>query len=204
MLAYAYARYSTEHQTDSSIQQQFEEINKYAQKNNIKILDYYHDDAISGQKDARNQFQMMINDCLNNRRVECILVWKLNRFARNRYDSAIYKKKLKESGIRVISVTQNIDNTPESIILEGVIEAMDEYYCANLASDIKRKLYQNAEQCKFNGGIPPLGYDIDENQNYVINEKEAKIVREMFDLYESGYSLIEITNIFNKKGYKYY
>ena len=202
MLVYAYARYSTDKQTDSSIEQQFEEINKYAKRNNYKIINYYHDSAISGQKDDREQFQRMIDDCIKKKEVQAILVWKLDRFARNRYDSAMYKNKLKNVGIRVVSITQNIDDTPEGIILEGLLEAMDEYYCANLSTNVKRKLYQNAEQCKFNGGFPPLGYDIDENKNYVINEKEAKIVREMFDLYENGHSLIEITNIFNNKGYK--
>ncbi len=202
MLVYAYARYSTDKQTDNSIEQQFEEINKYAKNKNYNIINYYHDSAASGQKDSRENFQKMIDDCIRKKEVEAILVWKLDRFARNRYDSAMYKNKLKNVGIRVISITQKIDNSPEGIILEGLLEAMDEYYCANLSANVKRKLYQNAEQCKFNGGFPPLGYDIDENKNYVINEKEAKIVREMFDLYEEGKSLIEITNIFNKKGYK--
>lgn len=156
MLVYAYARYSTDKQTDSSIEQQFEEIKKYAERNNYKILNYYHDSAITGQKDDREQFQKMIDDSIEKKEVQAILVWKLDRFARNRYDSAMYKKKLKNVGIRVISITQNIDDTPEGIILEGLIEAMDEYYCANLSTNVKRKLYQNANKCKFNGGFPPL------------------------------------------------
>ena len=202
MLVYGYARYSTDKQTDSSIEQQFEEIKKYCERNNHTIIKLYSDSAISGQKDDRENFQKMIDDCIKKKEVQAILVWKLDRFARNRYDSSIYKNKLKNAGIRVISITQNIDDTPEGIILEGLLEAMDEYYCANLSANVKRKLYQNAELCKFNGGFPPLGYDIDENKNYIINEKEAKIVREMFDLYEEGKSLIEITKIFNEKGYK--
>ena len=202
MLVYGYARYSSDKQSENSIEQQKEEIERYCRKNNYTMLHFYNDSALSGKTDNRDDFQKMINDCIKKKEVEAILVWKLDRFARNRYDSAMYKKKLKNVGIRVISITQSIDTSPEGIILEGLLESMDEYYSANLAANVKRKLYQNAHECKFNGGTPPLGYDIDENKNYVINEKEAKIVREMFDLYENGKSLIEITNIFNKKGYK--
>lgn len=203
MLVYGYARYSSERQTENSIEQQKEEILKYCERNNYNLVKFYSDSAISGKRDDREQFQLMINDCIKNKNVEAILVWKLDRFARNRYDSAVYKKRLREVGIRVISITQKIDNSPESIILEGMLESIDEYYCANLAANVKRKLYQNAQECKFNGGIPPLGYDIDKDtKKYIINENEAKIVREMFDLYEKGKSLIEITDIFNSKGYK--
>lgn len=113
MLVYGYARYSTDKQTDSSIEQQLEEIKKYCERNNHTLVKFYSDSAISGQKDNRENFQNMINDCIKKKDVQAILVWKLDRFARNRYDSAMYKKKLKNVGIRVMSITQNIDDTPE-------------------------------------------------------------------------------------------
>ena len=71
----------------------------------------------------------MIDDILKGKHdIDSVLVHKFNRFARNKYDSALYKKRLRDIGIKVVSVTQPIDDSPEGRILESLIEAMDEYY----------------------------------------------------------------------------
>jgi DNA invertase Pin-like site-specific DNA recombinase len=86
------------------------------------------DEAESATTDNRPEFQDMIRQCRDNSQgVDCVLVWKLSRFARNRIDSVVYKKLLSKQGIRVISVSEPIEDSPEGRILEGMIELIDSY-----------------------------------------------------------------------------
>lgn len=116
MKAYGYCRYSSELQNETSIEQQKNELLEYATKNGITIIDFYCDEAKSGTKDTREQFQYMINDC-KKKLVDAVLVWKTDRFARNTQDSLFYKMKLEKLNIKLISITQPIDSsTPERLI----------------------------------------------------------------------------------------
>jgi site-specific DNA recombinase len=201
MKAYGYCRYSSDLQTEASIEQQKNELIEYANKNNITIIDFYCDEAKSGTKDNRENFQAMISDCRKNL-VDCILVWKTDRFARNTQDSLYYKMKLEKLGIKLISITQPIDNsTPEGQLMYTLLAGMDEYYSKNLASNVKRALKSNANNCQFNGGIAPLGYDI-VDKKYIINEQESIIVQKIFDMYISGIGVIEIALKLNQEGFK--
>ena len=202
MLAYGYCRYSSDLQTEASIEQQKSEIEEYANKNDIKIIDYYTDEATSGKKSTRENFQNMINDACKKKKVQAVLVWKTDRFARNTFDNLFYRNKLNKYGVKLISITQPIsDDTPEGKLMNTLLAGMDEYYVENLASNVKRALKSNAKESKFNGGIPPLGYDII-NGKYVINDKEAEIVKKIFDMRAKGYSLIDISLEMNKLNYK--
>lgn len=130
-------------------------------------------------------------------------VYALAIFSRDKYDSTTYKRKLKKNGIKLLSVTENLDGSPESIILESLLEGMAEYYSKNLAREVMKGMKENAYQCKHTGGIPPLGFDIDPvTKKYVINEAEAKAVREIFSLYLDGYGYRKMIPILNQKGYK--
>ena len=131
-----------------------------------------------------------------------VIVHKLDRFARNRYDSATYKKKLKDNGVIVKSVLENLDNSPEAIILESVLEGMSEYYSKNLAREVRKGQTENALKAKHNGGIPPLGYDLDHDKNYVINETEAIAVKKIFEMYADNYGYSLIASGLNQEGYK--
>ena len=134
---------------------------------------------------------------------DVLIVHKLDRFSRDKFDSTTYKRKLKKNGIRLISVTENLDGSPESIILESLLEGMAEYYSKNLAREVMKGMKENAYQCKHTGGIPPLGFDIDPGtQKYVINEVEAKVIREIFSLYLDGYGYRKMITVLNQKGYK--
>ena len=165
------------------------------------MLKNYIDEAKSATTDERTNFQNMITDArLGHFKV--ILVHKFDRFARNRYDSAIYKKKLKEMGIKLVSITQQLDDSPESAILEAVIEGMDEYYSRNLAREAMKGLKENARKCLHNGGIPPLGYVVTEDKKYLIDENEAIIVRLIFEMYAKGFGYNQILNELNRLGYK--
>lgn len=202
MLAYGYCRFSSDLQNEASIEQQKEELEEYAKRNNIEIVKYYCDEAKSGKKSSRENFQLMCKDACKNKNIGAVLVWKTDRFARNTIDSLIYREKLKKHGVQLISITQPIDdNTPEGKLMSILLAGMDEYYIRNLASNVNRALKANAKDSLFNGGIPPLGYDI-VDKKYVINENEAKIVRKIFDLRYKGYSLTEIINELNKLNYK--
>ena len=127
----------------------------------------------------------MIRDAKSGK-FEYVIVYKVDRFSRNRYDSAIYKAKLKQSGVKLLSAMENIADGPEGIILESVLEGMAEYYSANLAQNVSRGMRQRAEQGKFLGSVVPLGYDIDADKNFVINDHDATIVRRIFERYAAG------------------
>jgi len=131
-----------------------------------------------------------------------VIVHKLDRFARDRYDSAFYKRQLKRNGVRLISVLEQLDDSPESIILESVLEGMAEYYSANLAREVMKGMKETALQCKHTGGKPPLGYDVAEDKTYIINEQEAQAVRLIFNMYATGKGYNEIIDKLNKEGYR--
>lgn len=196
-----YARYSSDNQREESIDAQIRAVKEYADKNGYSIVKTYTDEARSATTDDRPGFLKMIDDS-NNRNFDYIIVHKLDRFARNRYDSAFYKKKLKENGIRLLSVLENLDDSPESIILESVLEGMSEYYSKNLAREVRKGMKENALQARHNGGQPPLGYDVDSEGFYIINEKESEIIKLIFNLYLNGYGYASISAELNKLGYR--
>lgn len=201
MLGYGYCRYSSHMQDEKSIEQQKMEIEEYAKRNNIQIIQYYIDEAKSGTKNEREGFQNMISDACKNKQIECVLVWKTDRFARNTQDSLIYRNQLKKHGTKLISISQPIDDSsPEGKLMSIMLAGMDEYYSQNLASNVKRAQKLKAKNFEFNGGSAPLGFDV-VNKHYIINEKEAVIIRKIFSLYISGHGLLDIADILNKSGY---
>ena len=135
--AVVYARYSSDNQTEQSIEGQLRVCREYAQRNNIVILDTYIDRAMTGTNDNRPDFQRMLRDSAA-RRWDYVLVYKLDRFSRNKYETAIHKKTLHDNGVKVLSAMENIPDTPEGIILESLLEGMNQYYSAELSQKIKR------------------------------------------------------------------
>ncbi|MDO7787903.1 recombinase family protein [Desulforamulus aquiferis] len=198
-----YARYSSDNQREESITAQIHEIREYAKANDIAIVNIYTDEARSATTDNRPGFIDMIDDAKKGM-FEVLLVHKLDRFARNRYDSAFYKRELKLAGVRLISVTEKLDGSPESIILESVIEGMAEYYSKNLAREAMKGLRENARNCKHNGGRPPLGLDVDpitKQYKPSSNQKEIDAVRLIFDMFDKGKGYGEIIFECNLRGY---
>ncbi|MCT4508473.1 MAG: recombinase family protein [Tepidibacter sp.] len=196
-----YARFSSDNQREESIDAQIRAIEEYAKRNDIKIVKQYIDRAKSATTDKRPQFQQMIKDSALGI-FDVVIVHKLDRFSRDRYDSAVNKRKLRMNGVRLISVIENLDGSPESIMLESLLEGMAEYYSKNLAREVMKGMNETALKCKHTGGTPPLGYDVAFDKTYMINEKEAIVVREIFDMYVNGYSYKEIIENLNEKGYK--
>ena len=141
--AAAYARYSSDNQRDESIDAQLRAIHKFADENGYQIVREYIDRAKTGTNDRREEFQRMIRDS-DDGDFEVVIVHKLDRFARKRYDSAIYRKALEENGVKLVSVLEQFTDSPEGIIFVGMSEAMSEYYSANLSREVKKGQYENA------------------------------------------------------------
>ena len=198
MNAVIYARYSSHGQTEQSIEGQLHDNRAWAEQNGYLIVGEYIDRALTGTKDKRPDFQRMIADAAK-RQFEAIIVWKLDRFARNRYDSAIYKAKLKKCGVRVISAKENITDSPEGIILEGLLESMAEYYSANLSQNVRRGLRESMDKGYFCGGAVPFGYKVVDHR-LVPDEKTAPIMRYVFEQYANGVPKKEIIDELNRRG----
>ena len=159
MTGVIYARYSSDNQREESIEGQLRECQAFAKKNDITLLEPYIDRALSAKTDNRPNFQKMIKDSAS-KKFDIVIVWKLDRFSRDHYDSAHYKHLLKKNGVKVISAKENISDGPEGIILESMLEGYAEYYSAELSMKIQRGQKENALKCKNNGGGTPLGYTI--------------------------------------------
>ena len=152
-----YARVSSEQQAekDLSLPSQLKTLREYALKRNWTIVEEFVDEAESARTANRPSFQRMIASAKQKHApFEAILVWKLNRFARNREDSIIYKSLLRKRGIQIISINENIDEGPTGKLLEGIIESIDEFYSANLSQDTIRGLKENTMRGFWNGGVP--------------------------------------------------
>ncbi len=199
MKAVIYARYSSSSQREESIEGQVKECAAYAERNGYTIIGTYADRAISGTTDNRPQFQKMIADS-KRKLFDLVIVWKLDRFARNRYDSARYKALLKKNGVRVISATEVISQGAEGILLESVLEGMAEWYSEDLREKVVRGLKVNAEKCKWNGGTLPIGYVVDEEQRLQINKMTSPYVVEAFKQYDEGSTITEIRDYLKGKG----
>lgn len=163
MNAVIYARYSSDNQREESIEGQIRECKTFAQRNGMTIVGEYIDRAKSATTDKRPEFQRMIAES-SKKAFEIIIVWKLDRFARNRYDSAHYKAQLRKNGVKVISATESISEGAEGVLLESVLEGMAEYYSKELGEKTLRGMTENALKCKHNGGLCPLGFTVDENK----------------------------------------
>ena len=197
-----YARYSSTNQREESIEAQVRACQDYARKNGLVIVDTYADSAKTGTNAEREEFQRMIADSATGK-FEFVIVHKLDRFSRDRYDSVVYKRKLRSNGVTLRSVLENLDGSPESLILESLLEAMAAYYSQNLSRESLKGLKENGYKCIHNGGIPPLGYDVDkETRKYVINEEEAMVVRYIFSSYADGIGYNQIIRYLNNNGFR--
>lgn len=199
MKAVIYARYSSDKQTEQSIEGQVRECMEYANHNDLEIVKIYADRGISGKTDERVEFQQMIEDSSSGL-FSAVIVYKLDRFARNRYDSAVYKAKLKKNGVRVLSAKEAISDRPEGILMESLLEGMAEYYSLELAQKTFRGMRESALKCRHTGGRPLLGYKVNPDKSYAIDEESAPIVRTIFDMYLHGSSYNKIIDTLNRQG----
>jgi len=187
-----YARYSEgPNQTEASIEGQVRECKEYAKRNGIRIINVYSDSKHTGTNDNRAEFQKMLRDSRRGG-FSVVVVWKIDRFGRNRAEMAQNKALLKLQGVKVVSAKEYIPDSPEGIILESVLEGMAEYYSANLSQNIKRGMKENALHCKSNGSGKSLGYIVDKDGYFEIEPNEATIVKTIFQKYDEGMKIADI------------
>ncbi len=206
-----YGRYSCDRQNEQSIDGQFRVIDDYAAKNGIEIVATYIDKAMTGTNDNREGFQQMMKDS-DKKEWDVVLVYKLDRFSRNKYEMAIHRKHLKDNGIKIISVMENIPDSPEGILLESLLEGMNQYYSEELSQKTKRGMNETRLKGNFIGGIINYGWSLypvysEENGKKVqtatkvaINKEEASIVKEIFTEYANGKNPIDIARELSKRG----
>lgn len=190
-----YARYSSDRQTEQSIEGQLECCYEYAKNNGYTVIGEYIDRAFSGKTASRPQFRKMITDS-DKKLFQGVLVYQLDRFARNRQDSAIYKYKLSVNGVRVISASENIADDASGVLVEGVLESMAEFFSFDLARKVNRGMKINAEKCLSNGGTIPFGFK-SVNKKLEIDEEKAPIVKMIFEMYADGKRVVDITDYLN-------
>ncbi|MBR2047096.1 MAG: recombinase family protein [Oscillospiraceae bacterium] len=198
--AVIYARYSSHAQRDVSIEQQIRACRQFAERQGIRIVHVYEDRALTGTSDKRPGFQKMIQDA-KTAGWSYVVVYTLDRFARDRYDSAVYKRKLKTAGVRVLSAMENISDDPTGILMESVLEGLAEYYSKELSRKVLRGHEDNARKCMVNGKLP-LGFCRGEDGRYAICEPEAELVREIFRRVSSMENLADIIADLNARGMK--
>ena len=196
-----YARFSSHSQNEQSIEGQLKACYEFAQREGYIVIGEYIDRAVSGKTDNRPQLQKMIADSAK-RHFEAIIVYQLDRFARNRYDSATNKAKLKKNGVRVLSARENITDDASGVLIEGVLESMAEYYSAELSQKVRRGMDLNAEKHLSTGGNVALGYRVDENKRFQIDESTAPTVVKIFEMYASGHTIKQITDYMNSQQIK--
>ncbi len=206
-----YARYSSHNQNEQSIEGQLEVCRNYAKLNNYTIVHEYIDRAQSGTSDDRPEFLKMISDS-DKGNFEGVLVYQLDRFARNRYNSAVNKRHLKKNGVRVFSARENINDDASGILMESVLEGMAEYFSVELGQKVKRGMKINADNCYYNGGTVPLGFKLVEvessitdatgkivkKKKFAIDENAAPVVKKIFEMYTNGYLMADIIRYLNK------
>lgn len=200
MNAVIYARYSSHAQTEQSIEGQLRVCKEYAERNGYTVLHEYIDRAMTGTNANRPDFQKMIAASAK-KEFEFVLVYKLDRFSRDKYDNAIYKHKLQQNGVRVISATEAISNTPEGVLMESMFEGFGQWYSKDLSEKVKRGQRENVLKGLTIGGKVLYGYKI-VNKKVVINEEQAPAVKFIFEEYAKGTRKTEIVHQLNEMGYR--
>lgn len=196
--AAVYARYSSANQNDASIEQQVDAAREFARANGYQVVAVYADRAISGTTDRRPQFQQMLSDSAQGK-WSVLICWKTDRFARNRYDSAVSKYALKRNGVRVVYVKESIPEGPTGILMESLLEAQAEYYSANLAQNVRRGMAANAQELKANT-FAPYGLLIGPDGRFMVDDVKAPIAREIFSRYARGDGPASIARWLNDEG----
>lgn len=206
--AVIYARYSSDRQTEQSIEGQIRDCREFAQRNNIAIVGTYIDRAMTGTNDNREQFQKMLKDS-DNKAWDYCLVYKLDRFSRNKYEMAIHRKHLKDNGVKILSAKENIPDSPEGILLESLLEGINQYYSEELSQKTKRGMRETRIKGNFMGGRINYGYSVVREiaggqtvSKVVINEDEAAVLLRIFEAYAGGNRIPDIVRELDDKGIK--
>lgn len=198
--AVIYARFSCNKQREASIEDQLRVCNAWCDKEGYEVVGQYCDYAISGRTDERPEFLRMISNAGES---EIVLVYMMDRFSRDEYDAPIYKKQLRDAGVRVVSATESIPDGPEAVLIEKLYEGLAAVESAHISARTQRGMHGNALKCKHNG-VTVFGYDFSEDGGYTVNEEQAMLVREAFARRLSGETVNSIAVDFARRGVRSY
>lgn len=200
--AVIYARYSSDRQDAASIETQITEGRKKAKAEGLTIIEEYCDEGKSARTTDRPEFQRLLADAKKKPRpFDTVIVRKFDRFARNVTQSRIAKEYLKKLGVRVVSVHEDIDESPAGRFMETIVEAVAEWYSANLSAETKSGQATNTKKGFRNGGYAPFGYKnvrvTDPGTGKIrtrleVEETEARAVRFIFSRFAQGEGYLKI------------
>ena len=198
--AICYYRYSSDAQREESIDQQKQAAHDYADAHGYHIIQEYADDAISGTRDDREQYNLMLYE-VETLRPAYLILWGTDRLSRDKYDSVIAKKRLRDCGVKIVYITEAIPDDDESteVLLESIYEGMAAAFIAKHRKNVMRGLIYNAKRALYNG-VKVFGYKGKANAKYEINPEEAPIVKEIFQEYIDGAPIKQICDDLNGKG----
>ena len=204
-----YARVSSDRQdVDLSVAAQLRALRDHAEKNGHVVVREYIDEAESGWVDDRPQFNKMIEEARSpDAAFREILVWKFSRFTRKREHAVAYKSMLRRRGVRVVSITENADDTPTGKLLEGIIESVDEFYSENLAQEVRRGMREAASRGFWIASRTPYGYNrimvpdgAKKRPKLEPDEETAYVVKRIFELADTGRGMLDIARTLNDEG----
>lgn len=193
-----YARFSSDAQREESIEVQIDICTKYAEQHGYNIIEQYVDKAKTGRNDKRDGLQRLLRDS-SSRQFQAVLVYSINRFGRNMYDSVLNEQKLKRSGVKIISATEHFDDGASGNMHRNIMMAFAQFYSDDLSEKVKDAMVANAAKGKFNGGTIPLGYKNNGENFLVIDEERADIVRKIFEMYADGSRVVDIAEYLNER-----
>ena len=204
-----YTRVSSDRQdVDLSVAAQLRALRDYADKNGYAVVREYVDEAKSGLVDDRPEFKKMIDEArLPEARFKEVLVWKFSRFTRKREHAVAYKSMLRRRGVRVVSITENADDTPTGKLLEGIIESVDKFYSENLAQEVRRGMREAASRGFWIASRTPYGYrrvmvqdGAKKRPKLEPDEETAYVVKRIFELADAGRGMLDIARGLNDEG----
>jgi len=205
-----YARYSSDNQSETSIEQQLKVCHEFCKRNGYMVVAEYSDEAISGRTDSRPQFQRMMKDSKRSL-FHGVIIYSVDRFSRSMVQSATHASELEKGGVALISATEHISGGPSGKLTMNMLMAFAQYYSDELAQKITRGMDYNAEHGYVTGGNMALGYKAetadgankDGKKIYVVDEATAPIVKRIFEMYaDEGKSMAEIIRYLNEQGHK--
>lgn len=199
--AICYYRYSSDAQRDASIEQQQKAAHDYAKTHNMNIIKEYADHAMSGSRDDRPEFQLMLSE-VKRLRPAYLILWKTDRLSRDKIDAVIAKKQLRDAGCDVVYVAEAMpEDEAERVLLESIQEGLAQHFLIQHTKNVTRGMKYNAENCLYNGHVM-LGYKGKPEQRYEIDEKTAPIVKMIYRKYADGVPMKQIVDELSAAGIK--
>ena len=203
--AVIYLRVSTGKQAEKElpIESQRDQCEKKAASLNASVVKVFADEGVSGRSDSRPDFQSALAYCeLND--IDFFVCWSTSRFARNRLDAQLNKRRLLSVGTKVEYVTVNIEDSGSGVLHEGILELFDEYLSHQVSADTRRSMMKNARDGYWNGGTPAFGYKVGicaentKKKKLYPDEVESILVNDIFKMRLGGLGGKSIADKLNK------